>query len=85
MTLSYICRHFNEFHCKISSGPAALSEFKEWMILFMFSLVAFGKHLLLNRQFNDYNTCIISTSSKGFAESPNEDGLIPEDFSTILM
>ena len=27
----------------------------------------------------------VVSSSKWFAESPNEDGLVPEDFSTILI
>ena len=26
----------------------------------------------------------VVSSGKGFAESPNEDGLVPEDFSTVL-
>ena len=28
---------------------------------------------------------IVVSSSKEFAESPNEDGLVPEDFSTLLI
>ena len=46
--------------------------------------------ILHNRQFKGYNTWIILISinvpsSKGFAEFPNEDGLVPGDFSTILI
>ena len=27
----------------------------------------------------------VVSSSKGFAESPNEDGLVPEDVSTLMI
>ena len=51
-------------------------------------VVACGKLNLLFCAIADLISMIFPTvfsSSKEFAESPNEDGLVPEDFSTILI
>ena len=80
----------------ISSRPVALLELNELMILFISWVVARGKLNLLfcvtddlmaiklgwSRQVSMILPTVVS-SSKGFAESPNKDDLIPEDFSTI--
>ena len=82
----------------IPSGNVALSKFNELIIFFMFWVVACGKLNLLfcvadnlmtiTFGWSWYVSIIFPTvvsSIEEFTESPNEDGLVPEDFCTILI
>ena len=88
--------HFMHF-TGIPSGPIALSELDKLIMKFMSWVVACGNLNLpfcvaddlmaITLGWSWYVSMIFPatvSSGKGFVESPNEDGLVPEDFSTLL-